>query len=29
LYSGGFGTIVPEAGTLGYRAGTVVARFQF
>jgi hypothetical protein len=29
LYSGGFGTIVPEAGTSGQRAGTLVARFQF
>jgi hypothetical protein len=29
LYSGGFGTIVPEAGTSGQRAGTMVARFQF
>jgi Carboxypeptidase regulatory-like domain/TonB dependent receptor len=29
LYSGGFGTIVPEAGTTGQRAGTLVARFSF
>jgi hypothetical protein len=29
LYSGGFGTIVPEAGTLGQRAGTLVARISF
>jgi len=29
LYSGGFGTIVPEAGTVGQRAGTLVARFSF
>ena len=29
LYSGGFGTIVPEAGTIGQRAGTLVARFSF
>ncbi len=29
LYSGGFGTIVPEAGTVGMRAGTLVARFSF
>jgi len=29
LYSGGFGTIVPEAGTVGQRAGTFVARFSF
>jgi hypothetical protein len=29
LYSGGFGTIVPEAGTNGQRAGTLVARFSF
>jgi hypothetical protein len=29
LYSGGFGTIVPEAGTTGQRAGTIVGRFQF
>jgi len=29
LYSGGYGTIVPEAGTTGQRAGTLVARFSF
>ncbi len=29
LYSGGFGTVVPEAGTVGQRAGTLVARFSF
>ncbi|HEY7335086.1 MAG TPA: carboxypeptidase regulatory-like domain-containing protein [Bryobacteraceae bacterium] len=29
LYSGGFGTINPTAGTSGQRAGTLVARFQF
>jgi hypothetical protein len=29
LYSGGFGTINPTAGTSGSRAGTIVARFQF
>ncbi len=29
LYSGGFGTIVPEAGTTGQRAGTLVGRFSF
>jgi hypothetical protein len=29
LYSGGFGTIVPEAGTFNQRAGTLVARFSF
>ena len=29
LYSGGFGTIVPEAGTMGQRAGTLVGRFSF
>lgn len=29
LYSNGFGTIVPEAGTLGSRTGTLVARFSF
>src|SRR5579863_4704576 len=29
LYSGGFGTIVPEAGTSNQRAGTLVARFSF
>jgi hypothetical protein len=29
LYSGGFGTINPTAGTANSRAGTVVARFQF
>ena len=29
LYSGGFGTINPTAGTGGQRAGTFVARFQF
>jgi hypothetical protein len=29
LYSGGFGTINPTAGTFGQRAGTLVARFQF
>ncbi|HEY6346560.1 MAG TPA: hypothetical protein VIY49_34145 [Bryobacteraceae bacterium] len=29
LYSGGYGTIVPEAGTSGQRAGTIVGRFQF
>jgi hypothetical protein len=29
LYSGGFGTIVPESGTVGQRAGTLVARFSF
>jgi hypothetical protein len=29
LYSGGFGTIVPVAGTVGQRAGTLVARFSF
>jgi hypothetical protein len=29
LYSGGYGTIVPEAGTSGQRAGTLVGRFQF
>ena len=29
LYSGGYGTIVPEAGTVGMRAGTLVARITF
>jgi hypothetical protein len=29
LYSGGFGTIVPEAGTVGMRAGTLVGRISF
>jgi hypothetical protein len=29
LYSGGFGTIVPTAGTTGMRSGTLVARLQF
>ncbi|HLH44212.1 MAG TPA: carboxypeptidase-like regulatory domain-containing protein [Bryobacteraceae bacterium] len=29
LYSGGFGTIVPETGTSGQRAGTIVARLTF
>jgi hypothetical protein len=29
LYSGGYGTITPEAGTSGQRAGTLVARFSF
>ena len=29
LYSGGYGTIVPEAGTNGMRAGTLVARISF
>jgi hypothetical protein len=29
LYSGGYGTIVPEAGTTGQRAGTLVGRFSF
>jgi hypothetical protein len=29
LYSGGFGTIVPEAGAVGQRAGTLVARISF
>ena len=29
LYSGGFGTIVPEAGTIGMRAGTLVGRISF
>ena len=29
LYSGGFGTIVPETTASGMRAGTVVARFSF
>ena len=29
LYSGGYGTITPESGTNGQRAGTVVARFSF
>ena len=28
-YSGGFGTIVREAGTAGQRAGMIVGRFQF
>jgi hypothetical protein len=29
LYSGGFGTIVPETTASGQRAGTLVARFSF
>jgi hypothetical protein len=29
LYSGGYGTITPEAGTTGQRGGTIVARFSF
>ena len=29
LYSGGYGTINPTAGTAGQRAGTLVARFTF
>jgi hypothetical protein len=29
LYSSGYGTINPTAGTSGYRTGTFVARFQF
>jgi hypothetical protein len=29
LYSGSYGTIVPEAGTTGQLAGTLVARFSF
>jgi hypothetical protein len=29
LYSGGFGTIVPTAGTSGQRSGQLIARFQF
>jgi hypothetical protein len=29
LYSGGFGTIVPEAGAVNQRAGTLVARISF
>jgi hypothetical protein len=29
LYSGGYGTITPEAGTTGQRAGSLVARFSF
>jgi len=29
LYSGGFGTVNPTAGTTGQRAGTLVARIQF
>jgi hypothetical protein len=29
LYSGGFGTIVPETNTVGQRAGTLVARITF
>jgi Carboxypeptidase regulatory-like domain len=29
LYSGGFGTIVPETTAVGMRAGTLVARFSF
>jgi hypothetical protein len=29
LYSGGFGTIVPTAGTAGARSGTIVARLIF
>ncbi len=29
LYSGGFGTVVPTAGTTGQRAGTLVGRITF
>ncbi len=29
LYSGGFGTIVPETTATGQRSGTIVARFSF
>jgi hypothetical protein len=29
LYSSGFGTINPTAGTGGYRTGSFVARLQF
>jgi hypothetical protein len=29
LFSGGFGTIVPETTASGQRAGTLVARFSF
>ena len=29
LYGGGFGTVVPTAGTFGNRTGTLVARFTF
>jgi len=29
LYSGGFGTVVPTAGTFGQRTGTIVARLTF
>jgi hypothetical protein len=29
LYSGGFGTIVPETNAVGMRAGTLVGRFTF
>ncbi|MEP7355348.1 MAG: hypothetical protein ABI824_19120, partial [Acidobacteriota bacterium] len=29
LYNGGFGTVLPTAGTTGQRAGTLVARFTF
>ena len=29
LYSGGFGTIVPETNAVGMRAGTIVARITF
>ncbi|MEO8100559.1 MAG: TonB-dependent receptor [Acidobacteriota bacterium] len=29
LFNGGFGTVLPTAGTAGQRAGTLVARFTF